>query len=101
MYNLIENQDPDHLIRLTVDYPETRDDYTPFLNMEVKIDEDGSLNTRLYRKLRKKLLTLNTASHHPPPVKGHTISAMYETAANVSSSILKHGSSHRRNPMVC
>ena len=85
MCNLIENQDPDHLIRLTVDYPETRDDYTPFLNMEVKIDEDGSLNTRLYRKPQKKLLTLNAASHHPPSVKEHTVSAMYETATNVSS----------------
>jgi hypothetical protein len=60
MSNLIENQDPDHLIRLTVDYPETRDDYTPFLNMEVKIGEDGSLNTRLYRKPQKKLLTQST-----------------------------------------
>jgi hypothetical protein len=85
MCNLIENQDPDHLIRLTVDYPETRDDYTPFLNMEIKIDEDGSLNTRLCRKPLKKSLTLNAASHHPPSVKEHTVSAMYETAANVSS----------------
>ena len=85
MCNLIEGQDPDCLIKLTVDYPETREHYTPFLNMEVKIDQDGGLNTRLYRKPQKKLLTLNAESHHPASVKEHTISSMYETAASVSS----------------
>ena len=95
MCNLIENQDPDNLIRLTLDYPETRQDYTPFLNMEVKIDEDGSLNTRLYRKPQKKLLTLNATSHHPPSVKEHTIRSMYETATNVSSDTTNTAHSHR------
>ena len=85
MCNLIEGEDPDHLIKLTVDYPRTRDQYTPFLNMEVKIDQDGCLNTRLYRKPQKKLLTLNAKSHHPNSVKEHTISSMYQTAASVSS----------------
>ena len=85
MCNLIEDQDPDHLIKLTVDYPETRDHYTPFLNMEVKVSQDGSLDTRLYRKPQKKLLTLNAESHHPASVKEHTISSMYKTATSVSS----------------
>ena len=64
MCTLIEDEDPDHLIKLTVDYPETKDHYTPFLNMEVKVDQDGSLNTRLYRKPQKKLLTLNAESSY-------------------------------------
>ena len=34
MCNLIEAEDPDQLIHLTLDYPPTKDDYTPFLNME-------------------------------------------------------------------
>ena len=63
--SLIESADPDKLIRLTVDYPENKEEYTPFLNTEVKIDQDGQINTRLYRKPQKKLLTLNANSHHP------------------------------------
>ena len=78
-----------------MDYPETRDDYTPFLNMEVKIDPDGSLNTRLYRKPQKKLLTLNAQSHHPQSVKDHTVSNMYQTAESVSSSPPNHTHSER------
>ena len=70
----------------TLDYPETRDHYTPFLNMEVKIDQEGGLDTRLYRKPQKKLLTLNAKSHHPNSVKEHTITNMYQTAESVSSS---------------
>lgn len=81
----IEAEDPDSRIRLTVDYPKTRNDYTPFLNMEVKVDQDGSLNTRLYRKPQKKLLTLHASSHHPLSVKEHTIANMYDTAESVSS----------------
>ena len=89
----IEAEDPDNRIRLTVDYPKTRNDYTPFLNMEVKIDKDGTLDTRLYRKPQKKLLTLHSSSHHPLSVKEHTIVNMYETADNVSSnSTNKHHS---------
>ena len=81
----IETEDPDNRIKLTVDYPNTRNDYTPFLNMEVKIGKDGSLDTRLYRKPQKKLLTLHYSSHHPLSVKEHTITNMYDTADNVSS----------------
>ena len=95
MCNLNQNQDPDNLIRLRLDYPETRRDYTPFLNMEVKIDEDSSLNTRLYRKPQKKLLTLNVTSHHHPSVKEHTISSMYKTATSVPSDTTNTAHLHR------
>ena len=69
MCNAIEAQDKDHLIKLKVDYPESRDSYTPFLNTEVKIERDGTVNTRLFRKPQKKLLTLHTESHHSTAVK--------------------------------
>ena len=81
----IEAQDPDSRIKLTVDYPESKEVYTPFLNTEIKIDRDGNIDTRLYRKPQKKLLTLHATSHHPLAVKEHTIANMYQTAENVSS----------------
>ena len=84
--NAIEAQDTDHLIKLKVDYPESRDSYTPFLNTEVKIERDGTVNTRLYRKPQKKLITLHAESHHSTSVKLHTIATMYKTADEVSSS---------------
>ena len=95
MCNLIEDEDPDQLTKLTLDYPETRNSYTPFLNMETKIDQDGSLNTRLFRKPQKKLLTLNANSHHPKAVKEHTINNMYQTAKDVSSSDINRIHSER------
>ena len=49
----IESQDPDSRIKLTVDYPETRETYTLFLNTEVRIDEEGNLDTRFYRNLKR------------------------------------------------
>ena len=51
--NKIENQDPDKLIKLALDYPDTIGDFTPFLNFEGKIERDGKLNTRLFRKPQK------------------------------------------------
>ena len=85
MCNTIENEDPDKLIKLALDYPECNDDFGPFLNVEVKIERAGTVNTRLYRKPQKKLLTLNAHSHHPNPVKEHTVLNMYRTAKSVSS----------------
>ena len=81
----IEAEDSDNRIRLTVDYPKTRNYYTPFLNIEVKIDKDGTLDTRLNRKPQKNLLTLHSSSHHPLSVKERSITNMYETADSVSS----------------
>ena len=83
--NTIEIEDPDKLIKLALDYPECNDDFGPFLNVEVKIERAGTVNTRLYRKPQKKLLTLNAHSHHPNPVKEHTVLNMYRTAKSVSS----------------
>ena len=37
---LIEQQDTDKLIKLTLDYPSSRDQFTPFLNTEVRISNE-------------------------------------------------------------
>ena len=55
----IEQEDEDHLIKLTVDFPQP-EQYTPFLNTEVKVDPDGAFNTRLYRKPQKSYLLSTT-----------------------------------------
>ena len=81
----IESEDKDNLIKLKLDYPDS-DQYTPFLNVEVKVSPEGICDTRLYRKLQKKLITLHNSSHHPTSVKISTIRNMYQTAEDVSSS---------------
>ena len=95
MRNLIESEDPDNLIRLTLDYPETKDHYTPIPNMEVRVDQQGGLDTRLYRKPQKKLPTFNAKSHHPQSVKVHTITSLYQTAESVPSSATNRTHSER------
>ena len=97
----IEDQDPDKLIKITVDYPEKKYDYEPFLNTEIRIGMDGSLDTCLYRKPQKKLLTLNANSHHPTSVKLNTVQNMYRTASSVSSNkINKQYSEHMVDELV-
>ena len=83
--NLIEQADTDQLIKLTVDYPSSREEYIPFLNTEIKIDSDGSVNSRLYRKPQKKMLTLHWNSQHCMQTKIATVEGMYNTAEYVSS----------------
>ena len=56
--------------------------------MEVKIDDDGTPNTRLFRKPQKKLLTLHSKSHHPSATKQATVRNMYKTAREVSSNTI-------------
>ena len=83
--NLIEQQDPDKLIKLTLDYPSSSEEYIPFLNTEVRIDNEGQIQSRLFRKPQKKLLTLHYYSHHTTRTKIATVESMYKTAEVVSS----------------
>ena len=83
--SVIEQQDDKKLIKLTLDYPDTRDRYTPYLNTEIRVDNDNTINSRMYRKEQKKLLTLNALSHHSQQVKDHTVQNMYTTAEQISS----------------
>ena len=69
LINSIENADPDKLLKLTLDYPEKSGDYIPFLNTEVRITPDGTVDHRLFRKPQKKQLTLHADSHHATSTK--------------------------------
>lgn len=55
----IAAQDEDNLLQWEVDFPISSDKFTPFLNSEVRINEDGSVESRLYRKPHSK-------KHHTP-----------------------------------
>ncbi|KAL5260856.1 hypothetical protein ACHWQZ_G003271 [Mnemiopsis leidyi] len=83
--NLIEQQDPDKLIKLTLDFPSSCNEYIPFLNTEVRIDDEGKIHSRLFRKPQKKPLTLHHNSHHTTRTKIATVESMYKTAEVVSS----------------
>ena len=85
LLNRIEQSDQDELIKLTLDFPPDKSAYTPYLNTEVRICEDGSVDTRLFRKPQKKLLTLHSNSHHSAGTKQATVLSMYHTAESVSS----------------
>jgi hypothetical protein len=74
-----------NLIKLTVDYPASQDDFVPFLNIEVKIESGGQFNSRLFRKPQRKPLTLHYNSHHTSRIKIATAESMYNTAETLSS----------------
>ena len=82
---LIEEQDEKELIKLVLEYPNTGQEYEAYLNTETRINKDGTVENRLFRKKQKKLLTLNATSHHPSQIIKHTIVNMYQTAREVSS----------------
>ncbi|KAL5247413.1 hypothetical protein ACHWQZ_G019327 [Mnemiopsis leidyi] len=52
--NLIEQQDPDKLIKLTLDFPSSCNEYIPFLNTEVRIDDEGKIHSRVIEAIKDK-----------------------------------------------
>ena len=68
----IADQDPDKKLKWEVDFPEQQDDFIPFLNTEVRIEPNGKLTSRLYRKPQQKVITLHNDSCHPESVKINT-----------------------------
>ena len=55
-------------IKFELALPET-DGYLPILDLKMKINEDGSLSLKHYRKKANRGLTLNYGSHHPETTK--------------------------------
>ena len=82
---MIADQDPDNRIKWEVDFPESPDDFTPFLGTEIKIDNNGKFHSRYYRKEQDKGLTLHQKSAHPDRTKEETVKNFYKTAINVST----------------
>ena len=74
----------DGRIRWEVDFPDDNQ-YTPFLDTEIKINSDGILSSRYYRKPRSKVITLNYHSHHQRTTKEAVAKNYYRTATEVSS----------------
>lgn len=83
--NSIAEQDPENKIKWEVDFPAVSSEYTPFLNTEIAITEQGDVHSRLYRKPQKKSITLHAQSHHPLSVKVNTIRQSYKEAHVISS----------------
>jgi len=81
----IEEQDPSGRLKFEVDFPETPNTYTPFLDTEIMVDSTGNVNTRLYRKPQKKNITLHWRSHHTTQTKREVAKNFYRTARKVSS----------------
>ena len=84
--NSISEQDPDHRIKWELDYPEPGE-FTPFLDTELKIDDEGIFHSRYYRKPQKKKITLHHNSHHPLNIKEQVVTNFYNTADKVSSGV--------------
>ena len=84
--NSIAEQDPDHRIKWELEYPEPGQ-FTPFLDTELRIDDEGVFHSRYYRKPAKKKITLHHNSHHPLNIKEQVVTNFYDTANKVSSDV--------------
>ena len=86
--NSIADQDPSGRLKWEVDFPKDADSYVPFLDTEIKLDEDGNLHSRFYRKPQKKKITTHWRSHHPLSTKEEVARNFYRTARDVSNNEL-------------
>ena len=66
------------------DFPESNNDFVPFLGTQVRVSIEGNLEYKFYRKLQKKNITLHYKSHHPLKTKIEVIKNFYR-AAEMSS----------------
>ena len=81
----IADQDPDKKLKWEVEFPENDQDYIPFLNTELRVEPDGTVTSRLYRKPQQKDITLHKNSCHPESVKTNTVINLYREADKISS----------------
>ena len=81
----IADEGPDKKLKWEVDFPEQQEDYVPFLNTEIRIEPDGTVSSRLYRKPQQKDITLHSNSCHPESVKINTVRNLYNEAGKISS----------------
>ena len=81
----ISNKDPDGKLSWELDYQADDNKWVPFLNTEVRVDLDGKVRSRLYRKPQKRQITLHSNSHHPQSMKANTLKSSISDARKVSS----------------
>ena len=80
----ISEEDQDNRIVWDVEFPDIGA-YVPFLDTEVRIDDEGKVSSRYYQKPQNKGITLNAMSHHPTSTKEAVVNNYYNTATAVSS----------------
>ena len=80
----ISAQDSSGRIQWEIDFP-AENQFVPFLDTEIKIEADGTLVTRYYRKPQNKGIILHSRSHHPESTKSEVLKNFYRTAVEVSS----------------
>ena len=80
----ISEEDQDNRIVWEVEFPDIGA-YVPFLDTEVRIDDEGKVSSRYYCKPQNKGITLNAMSHHPTSTKEAVVNNYYNTATTVSS----------------
>ena len=81
----IADQDPDRKLKWEVEFPENERDFIPFLNTELRLEPDGTVTSRLYRKPQQKDITLHKNSCHPESVKTNTVINLYREASRIAS----------------
>ena len=86
MFQSISDQDPDNLLKWEVDFPKSTSDFAPFLGTAIRIEEDGEISYKFYRKSQKKNITLHFKSHHTMKTKVDVMKNFYTTAEKSSSS---------------
>ena len=85
MFESISEQDPDHLLKWEIDFPENSSDFVPFLGTAIRIEDDGEISHKYYRKSQKKNITLHFNSHHSLKTKVEVVKNFYITADKSSS----------------
>ena len=81
----VADQDPDKKLKWELEFPESEQDFIPFLNTELRIEPDGTVTSRLYRKPQQKDITLHRNSCHPESVKTNTVINLYREASRIAS----------------
>ena len=103
IFNSIARQDPDGRLEWEVDFPRTEESFTPFLSTQIRVDEDGIVHSKFYRKQQKNNITLHYLSHHSFQTKVQTIKQFYRTAEASSRTVHDRLSEHLRfanNPIA-
>ena len=83
--DMISSKDSDGKIKWEVEYPEQDNQYVPFLDTEILIQDNGAISSRYYCKPRNKGINLNYRSHHQMGTKIAVARNYYKTAKEVSS----------------
>ena len=82
---MISSKDRDGKMKWEVEYPERDNQYVPFLDTEILIQDNGVISSRYYRKPINKGITLNYRYHHQMGTKVAVAKNYYKTAKEVSS----------------